>query len=79
MSQQSQTSFPEQAIYYYLKQAFPDTLNRYILDKREIDIFIPSKNIGIEYNGYYSHKEKAEKDIRKKEFFESIGITLFVI
>ena len=66
-AQQSQTSFPEQAIYYYLKQAFNDTLNRYIFEGREIDIFIPSKNIGIEYNGYYSHKEKAEKDFRKKE------------
>lgn len=78
-AQQSQTSFPEQAIYFYLKQAFNDTVNRYIFEGREIDIFIPSKNIGIEYNGYYSHKEKSEKDIRKKEFFESIGITLFVI
>lgn len=78
-AQQSQTSFPEQAIYFYLKQAFNDTLNRYIFEGREIDIFIPSKNIGIEYNGYYSHKEKAKKDFLKKEFFESIGITLFVI
>ena len=78
-AKQSQTSFPEQAIYFYLKQLFNDTVNRYIFEGREIDIFIPSKNIGIEYNGYYSHKEKSEKDISKKEFFESIGITLFVI
>lgn len=78
-AQQSQTSFPEQAIYFYLKQAFPDTVNRYIFDGREIDIFIPSKNIGIEYNGYFSHKKKAEKDILKKEFFESAGITLLVV
>ncbi len=78
-AQQSQTSFPEQAIYFYLKQAFPDTVNRYIFDGREIDIFIPSKNIGIEYNGYFSHKKKLEKDILKKEFFESVGITLFVV
>ena len=78
-AQQSQTSFPEQAIYYYLKQAFPDTVNRYIFDGREIDIFIPSKNIGVEYNGYFSHKKKAEKDILKKAFFESVGITVFVV
>ena len=78
-AQQSQTSFPEQAIYFYLKQAFPDTVNIYIFDGREIDIFIPSKNIGIEYNGYFSHKKKAEKDILKKEFFESAGITLLVV
>ena len=78
-AQQSQTSFPEQAIYFYLKQAFPDTVNRYIFDGREIDIFIPSKNTGIEYNGYFSHKNKVEKDILKKEFFKSVGITLFVV
>ena len=78
-AQQSQTSFPEQALYYYLKQRFPDALNRYISDKREIDIFIPSKNIGFEYNGYFSHKKKAEKDAAKKTFFHSVGVTLFII
>ena len=78
-AQQSQTSFPEQAIYFYLKQAFPDTVNRHIFENREIDIFIPSKNIGIEYNGYFSHKKKAKKDILKKEFFKTMGITLFVV
>ncbi len=78
-AQQSQTSFPEQAIYFYIKKVFPDALNRYILDKREIDIFIPSKNIGVEYNGYFSHKKKEEKDALKKEFFNSKGIHLVVI
>lgn len=29
--------------------------NRKILNGKEIDIFIPKKNIGIEYNGIYSH------------------------
>ena len=65
----------DRVIYFYLKQAFPDTVNRYIFENREIDIFIPSKNIGVEYNGYFSHKKKGEKDIRKKEFFESIGMS----
>lgn len=78
-AQQSQTSFPEQAILYYLKKVFSDAINRYIFDGKEIDIFIPSKNIGIEYNGYFSHKKKAEKDILKKEFFKSLGINLLVV
>lgn len=78
-ARQSQTSFPEQAIYYYLNQIFPDVLNRYIYEKREIDIFIPSKNIGIEYNGYFSHKTKSKKDAAKKTFLESVGIKLIVI
>jgi len=77
---QSQTSFPEQAIYYYIKSIFPDTINRYIMDEKyEIDIYIPSKKIGIEYNGYYSHKKKQDKDIAKKQFMENNGINLIVI
>lgn len=78
-AQQSQTSFPEQAIYYYIKQIFPDVINRYIFDNREIDIFIPSQNIGIEYNGYFSHMRKSERDAVKKEFFRSLGIMLLVV
>ncbi len=78
-AQQSQTSFPEQAIYFYLKQLFSDVTNRYIYDNHEIDIFIPSKNLGIEYNGYFAHKKKAEKDAAKKDFFANIGITLLVV
>ncbi len=78
-AQQSQTSFPEQAIYFYLKQIFHDAINRYIFEKKEIDIFIPSKNMGIEYNGYFSHKKKAKKDEAKKDFFSSVGITLLVV
>ena len=42
-----QTSFPEQAIYFYIKQLFSDSINRYIDTGKELDIFIPSINIGI--------------------------------
>ena len=48
-------------------------------EKYEIDIYIPSKKIGIEYNGYYSHKKKQDKDIAKKQIMENIGINLIVI
>ena len=77
---QSQTSFPEQALYFYLKKIFPDAVNRFILDKKyEIDIFIPSKNIGIEYNGYFSHKDKQSKDATKKSYITNMGLDLIVI
>jgi hypothetical protein len=33
------------------------TNSRKIIDKKEIDIFIPSLNLGIEYNGLYWHSE----------------------
>lgn len=76
---QSQTSFPEQAILYYVKMAFPDAVNRYQYRSKEIDIYIPSKRIGIEYNGRFYHKEKQKRDLDKKEFFRSVGIDLLVI
>lgn len=78
-SQQSQTSFPEQAIYFYVKQIFADVINRYIQDNKEIDIFIPSKKIGIEYNGYFSHKNKLEKDLNKKNYFEAKKIKMIIV
>ncbi len=78
-AQQSQTSFPEQTVFFYVKQLFPDALNRYIIEKYEIDIYIPSQKIGIEYNGYFSHKNKAEKDEKKRAFLQSQGIRLLCI
>ena len=77
---QSQTSFPEQALFFYIKKVFPDVINRFVFEKKyEIDIYIPSKNLGIEYNGYYSHKGKEKKDKEKKELFHKNGISLLVV
>lgn len=78
-AQRSQTSFPEQAIFFYVKKLFPDAINRYTIGQSEIDVYIPSGRIGIEYNGYFSHKGKAEKDRKKRSVIESCGIKLVVI
>lgn len=78
-AKQSQTSFPEQAIFYYVKKVFPDAINRYIIERNEIDIFIPSRRIGIEYNGYFSHKGKEKRDSEKRVFLSSRGIELIQI
>ncbi len=79
-ARESQTSFPEQAIYYFLKQVYNDAENRYrYANGTEIDIFIPSLNIGIEYNGYFSHIKREDKDQAKKEYLTNEGINLFVI
>ncbi|WP_342534993.1 zinc-ribbon domain-containing protein [Lysinibacillus sp. FSL K6-1151] len=59
-----QTSFPEQIIFFYLKNAFPDTINRFNYHNQEIDVFIPLLNLAIEYDGSYYH-QNAEKDVRK--------------
>lgn len=60
------TSFYEQSIFFYVKKAFEETQNRYVVkDVGEVDIFIPSKNICIEYNSYYRHKHRLKEDALK--------------
>lgn len=76
---EKQTSFPEQAIYYYVTQCLSDATNG---DKStiglELDIFIPSLNVGIEYDGYAWH-QNIEKDARKNMLCNSKGIKLIRI
>ena len=48
------TSFPEQALYFYVKQKFPDAVNAYkdiFTNGMELDVYIPSIKMGIEYDG----------------------------
>lgn len=55
------TSFPEQALYFYVKQVFSDAINGYtniFKNGMELDIFIPSLMVGIEYDGKAWHNEK---------------------
>ena len=61
------TSFPEQSIFFYILKCYPDAINRYkatFLQGLELDIYIPSKKIGIEYDGIYWHK--TEKSIKNE-------------
>lgn len=76
-SKESQTSFPEQAIYFYISKVFKDTENRY--GKPEIDIFIPSLNFGIEYDGAYTHKNKDDAENKKNQILKEKGIKLIRI
>lgn len=73
------TSFPEQAIYYFLDMFFHDEIeNRYKLkDKKgyiEADIYLLKQNIVIEYDGKYWHKDKQEKDLEKECRIKAMGI-----
>lgn len=76
----NKTSFPEQAIFYYIKAVFSDAINRYHDEKEisEIDVFIPSLRIGIEYDGAYYH-HNIQRDIQKYEACQMAGITLYRI
>lgn len=73
-----QTSLPEQIIFYYIKKIFPDTVNSYKPDwlgRGEIDIFIPSIHLGIEYDGIRWHKD-SNRDIAKDKIILSHNIKI---
>lgn len=75
----SQTSFPEQAIFYYISSLFPNSVNRYVFDKTELDIFIPELSIGIEYDGFHFHNKKSNKEVLKNQKCIDNGIKLIRI
>ena len=76
-----QTSFREQALFYYIKKLYPNVISRYKpkeLGKFELDIYIPELNIGIEYDGVAWHKEnKYEQERRKYLLCKQAGIKLY--
>lgn len=79
-----QTSFAEQAIYYYVKKIFPDAINRYkdIFDNgMELDIYIPELKLAIEYDGMFWHGKKGsrDKERRKYQICSQNGIKLYRI
>lgn len=78
----SSTSFPEQALFYYIKRIFNDAIWKanYIPNNEksfEIDIYIPSLKIGIEYDGAYWHKDDIDNDNYKNRILSEEGV--FVI
>ena len=72
------TSFPEQAIKFYLGQVF-DTESRSIIGGFEADVYCPSLKIAVEYDGEYFHsnEKSEEREERKNKFFIDSGILLF--
>lgn len=81
------TSFPEQALYFYIKQVYPDAVNGYrdLFDARktvmELDIFIPSLHTAIEYDGmvWHSSSKALSREQIKYEICHENGIRLIRI
>lgn len=74
----TRVSIPEKMIYYYLSKCFDDIQEQYrpdFLKGKEIDIYIPSLKVGIEYDGYRWHKD-VKKDINKNNICNEHGITI---
>ena len=75
----SRSSFPEQALFYYIKQCYPDAINSYkecFERGMEIDIFIPTLNLGIEYDGIL---HEYESDLKKYRICKENHIILMRI
>ena len=79
-SAELKTSFPEQAIAFYLTRYFNvECRNKY--KGWEIDIYLPDYNIGIEYDGiaYHSKDYLVEREKRKTSDLQAAGIDLIRI
>lgn len=76
-SAELKSSFPEQAIFYYLNK-YLNVDNRTKINNWEADIFLPDYNIAIEYDGivYHSKDFIKERELRKNKAFEEKHIDL---
>lgn len=74
----SKTSINELRIYSEIKNIFLDALHRHKINNTECDIFIPSLNVAIEYDGFYWHKgeKKQNLEIKKNTILKNDGIHL---
>ena len=72
-----QTSRPELRIISELQPIFRDIVHRHKFGKLECDIFIPSLQVGIQYDGLHFHKNKVEKDRINTGRLKKMGVTIF--
>jgi len=76
-SSERRTSFPEYAIVYYLAKYGIDVIHTYRGKGYELDIYIPSKKIAIEYDGGLWHKNRIKNDLDKNSKCKKDGIKLY--
>lgn len=79
----------ETELYEYVQRICPDAIQGYRekYHSSEIDIFIPSKNIGFEFDGLYWHSEEVlgsigqrrTKSDEKRKWFAEKGVRLITI
>lgn len=56
-------------IYDYVRSLAPDAVlsDRTVISPKEIDVFVPSKKFGIEYDGLYWHSEIIDSDKKRSQ------------
>ena len=72
----SHTSLAELRIYAEILSMFPGARSRFTELGKELDIYIPEINTGIEYDGAFYHKDREMKDLAKNKLMEDSGVRL---
>lgn len=73
------TSFAEYALLYYIQEKGYEVKHSYKDLGYELDIYIPSLHVAIEYDGSYWHKNKSQQDLKKNQKCVNDRITLYRI
>lgn len=75
----NQTSLPEIRLFTEISTLFEKVIWRKKFDKFELDVFLPDFNLGVEYDGYFWHKDSRKSDTKKNNFFKKMGISVIRI
>lgn len=71
-----QSSGNEIRILSELETLFPDVRSRHKIGGKEVDIFIRSIDLAIEYDGSYWHRDKFRQDKAKSDFLKMQGLKI---
>jgi len=79
-----QTSTTEKSLFDFVSSLCPDaeSQNKNIISPYELDIYVPSKSLGIEYCGSYWHSSKFKRpDYHRKKYLmcKDIGVELLTV
>jgi hypothetical protein len=71
------SSYEDELFEYISSLGISNIVKNFKVDRKELDIYLPEYNFGIEINGIYWHSElfiDKNYHINKKEFFNKLGI-----
>lgn len=78
----SGTSYEEEDVYNFIRSIYDGPIirnDRAVLNGKEIDIYLPEKKFGIEYNGLYWHAGDSNRHREKWELAQKAEIDLMQI
>ena len=55
---------------------FDEVISRHRFDGIEVDLYLPSINLAVEYDGSFFHRDREIKDLKKNNFIQSRNISI---